>query len=186
MPQSLHLEAHAVARLAITAGFELLPINSRWQSSAWRLAWVCPADALAGADGQSASPDAMDRTANDTFIEIHRDESEGYWLNVTAAEPSIFVLWRADDGEPPQALAATLSYHEAGRWMDGGQNVDRVPMPPEMTAWLTDWVNRTYEPQQRKRQRGQRPSFMARSEFARLAQQCGSVAEPVPSPEKDK
>lgn len=185
MPRSLHLESHAVARLAVTAGFALLPINSRWQSSTWQLAWVRPADALPVGDGPPSADGAIERVSNDTVLEIHRDEAEGYWLNVTAAEPSIFVLWRADDGEPPQALAATLSYHEAGRWMDGGQNVDRVPMPAEMTAWLTDWVNRTYEPPQRKRQRGERPSFMARSEFARLAEQSNTIMQPVRPEEND-
>lgn len=181
MPRSLHLESHAVARLAVTVGFALLPINSRWQSSAWRLAWVCPADAPSVGDEQSSADAAIERVSNTTMLEIHRDEAEGYWLNVTAAEPSIFVLWRADDGEPPQALAATLSYHEAGRWMDGGQNVDRVPMPAEMTAWLTDWVNRTYEPPKRKRQRGERPSFMARTEFARLTEQSSNVPQSDPT-----
>ena len=148
MAKSSYLDAMAVARLAVTAGFELVPVNSRWQSEEWRLAWVCPAGALPQAASQPFGSQTNAHVHNDTVVEIHRDEAEGYWLNVTATEPSIFVLWRAEDGAAPQALAATLSYHEAGRWMDGGQSVDRVPMPAEMTAWLTDFVNRTYEPPQ--------------------------------------
>lgn len=102
-------------------------------------------------------------------IELHRDEAQGYYLNVTTAEPSIFVLWRLAAGQPA-AVAVTLSYDEAGRWMDGGEMVDRVPMPGEMAAWLAEYVQLHYRPEKARKRRGAKPSFMRREEFAAMAE----------------
>ena len=168
----------AIAHLPVLAGFARMPLSSPWQDSAWRLAWVRPLHEAASADHDArpaaaealALAGALEQVSRATDMPIHRDEAEGYWLNLTASEPSIFVLWRNEDGAGPQALGATLSYNEAGRWMDAGETVDRVPMPADMAAWLGEWVRANYEPQRRKRQRGPKPSFMQRDEFARFAQ----------------
>lgn len=147
--------------LPIRAVFERQGLVNRWQSHSWRLVDVLPLD---GPGGESLS------------LMLHRDEAEGYYLNVTSGEPSIFVMWRFDDpladsqDEPrPRALAATLSYNEAGRWMDGGETVERVGMPAAMTAWLTEYVNLHYQPGQGRKRRGAKPSFLARDEFASMA-----------------
>lgn len=172
--------AAALAHLPVTVGFGRFALDSRWQASAWRLLWVRPAGGArpAAQAAPHAADGALEHVANDTHVAVHRDEAEGYWLNLTATEPSIFVLWRADDEAAPCALGATLSYHEAGRWMDGGQTVDRVPMPPEMVEWLADWVRDNYRPQQRTRQRGPKPSFMSRDEFERFARGGTDSATP--------
>ena len=83
-------------------------------------------------------------------LELHRDESEGYYLNVVGLKPSVFVLWRmeAEQGLP---LQVTVSSEEAGRWLDGGHSVDRVQMPPEIYAWVGDYVEKNYRPQPQKR-----------------------------------
>jgi hypothetical protein len=104
-------------------------------------------------------------------IALHRDEAEGCWLNLTSGDPSIFVLWRLDESDlqaTPQAVAVTLSYGEAARWLDGGEQVDRVAMPPEMSAWLAEFVDRVYRPEEgRRKRRGTKPSFMRPEEFER-------------------
>ena len=62
-------------------------------------------------------------------IELHRDEADGYYLNLTTETPYVFVNWRmVDDRAVPKIV--TVSYHEAGRMMDGGEQVDGVPLPP--------------------------------------------------------
>lgn len=100
-------------------------------------------------------------------IRLFPDEAEGYYLNVTTDAPAIFVHWRP--GVEAQALLVTLSYNEAGRLLDGGETVDSVPMPDEMKAWLTEYVNLNYQPEQKKKKGGRnRPSFMKREEFGRM------------------
>jgi hypothetical protein len=71
---------------------------------------------------------------------------------VTAAAPSIFVLWRlANDRAVPHYL--TASYDEASRWMDGGAQVDPVPVPAPLLAWIAGFVAEHYRPEPKKRLR---------------------------------
>jgi len=81
---------------------------------------------------------------------LHKDEIEGYYLNVSATQPRVFVLWRME-GEQALPLDVTLSSEEAGRWMDGGNSVDGVPIPPEIYAWVGAHVEANYRPQPQKR-----------------------------------
>ena len=78
-------------------------------------------------------------------IELHRDEGEGYYLNLTAPDPRVFILWRME-GEEGLPVYVTVSSEEAGRWMDGGHSVDSVKMPREIFAWVGEWVEKNYKP----------------------------------------
>lgn len=124
-------------------------------------------------------------------VRLHLDECEGYYLNLTTGEPSLFVQWRMreddtgvvvdDDGTPPRALAVTASYNEAGRWMDGGARVDRVPMPGPMLSWVAEYVSLHYvaEPVKKKR-KGGKPSFLERDAFgAMVERERGEMREPI-------
>ena len=56
-----------------------------------------------------------------------RSEAEGYHLNITSPEPKVFVMWRmADAGVAPAAspVVVTVSYNQAARMLDGGEQVD--------------------------------------------------------------
>jgi hypothetical protein len=81
---------------------------------------------------------------------LHKDENEGYYLNVSAPQPRVFVLWRMED-DRALPLDVTLSSDEAGRWLDGGHSVDGVAMPPEIFAWVGDYVEKNYRPEPKKR-----------------------------------
>ncbi|MBC7804303.1 MAG: DUF3305 domain-containing protein [Candidatus Parcubacteria bacterium] len=81
---------------------------------------------------------------------LHRDEAEGYYLNVSTSEPSVFVMSRMEEDKcVPQYV--TVSYDEASRWMDGGAQVDRVAMSPALFAWVGGWVEENYRPEPRRR-----------------------------------
>jgi hypothetical protein len=82
---------------------------------------------------------------------LHKDETEGYYLNVSAPHPKVFVLWRMDEEEKALPLDVTVSSDEAGRWLDGGHSVDGVAMPPEIFAWVGEYVENNYRPQPKKR-----------------------------------
>ena len=130
----------------------------------WRLSAIVPAVAAEeGSTGLSVGQ------ADALAIKLFPDEAEGYWLNVTTEAPAIFVHWREDalpgGSTEPQALFVTLSYNEAARLLDAGEMVDTVPMPGELLAWLTEYVNLHYQPEQKKKKGRNRPSFMPRGEF---------------------
>lgn len=92
-------------------------------------------------------------------VTLFRDDAEGLFLNLESPAPCFWVFWRADeeqllDGEPmavPQIV--TLSYHDAGRWLDAQEKVEQVPAPPEVVEWLRAFVAEHHhiEPKRRKR-----------------------------------
>ena len=139
--------------------------GDRWAIEQWRVAAV----AIAG-DERALQ------------LALHRDEAEGYWLNLSTDSPSVFVQWRLDEGAPgPVAIAATASYSEAARWMDGGEQVDRVPMPEVLRPWVARFADAHWQPEAgRRKRRGPKPSFMRGEEFERMTEaERSRLARPV-------
>ena len=82
---------------------------------------------------------------------LHKDETEGYYsLTSRRRTPrcSCCGAWKTSAALP---LDVTVSSDEAGRWLDGGHSVDGVAMPPEIFAWVGDYVEKNYRPQPKKR-----------------------------------
>lgn len=88
-------------------------------------------------------------------VTLHPEDAEGYLLNVTAPAPCFWVLWREPEGDDglPQPLIVTLSYHDAGRWLDAQERVDQVPAPADVVAWLADYARRHHRPEPKRRAR---------------------------------
>ena len=137
------------------------PSANRWQSEFWE-----PLSVLAGYQGGGerrllVEDAGLQQWLHPGFtLELHRDEAEGYYLNVSAPNPRVFVFWRLEGGEVDGAagegargvpLQVTVSFNEAGRWLDGGHSVDGVAMPPEVFAWTGEYVEKNYRPEPRKR-----------------------------------
>src|SRR4051812_1988177 len=97
-------------------------------------------------------------------VMLHRDEGEGYYLNLSSGGPVWFVMWRIDDVDPSRAWPelVTLSYNEAGRLLDAQERVDNLPLPPDVLAWLQSFTDEHYRPEPKQRKRP--PSFRAPSE----------------------
>ncbi|HYF59982.1 MAG TPA: DUF3305 domain-containing protein [Burkholderiaceae bacterium] len=144
----------SLAEVPAKVRFERSVAAGPWGVEQWRVAAIEPDD------GEGA-----------LAIVLHRDEAEGVWLNLTTDEPSIFAMWRLDEADgTPRAIALTVSYSEAARWMDGGEQVDRVPMPAEMRPWLAGFVDQHYVPEaKRTKRKGPKPSFMRGDELERMA-----------------
>ena len=117
---------------------------SRWAEFVWEPFGVVPS---AGSGSKLLVEQAgLMQWLHDGFaIELPRDEAEGFYLNLTAPDPRVFVLWRmeAEDALP---VHVTVSSEEASRWMDGGHSVDGVKMPREIFAWAGEWVEKNYKP----------------------------------------
>jgi hypothetical protein len=128
-------------------------VASRWEDHRWSLHGAVPD--VGGEPRVIVQHDGMMQRLFPAFeLTLFVDEAEGYWLNVSSDEPSIFVSLRLDEaaGEP-YPLQATLSYHEAARWMDAGERVERVPAWPDLIAWLGTFVEQHYRPEPKRRQR---------------------------------
>jgi hypothetical protein len=140
-----------------------LPTSSHWQPWRWELEDVVPGQGIAGDAPRLLHRDAQgERWLHAGFrVELFRDEAEGYYLNVTTPAPAWFVLWRMEDApsvaeEPiPRPLIVTLSYNEAGRWLDAQETVEQVPAPPQIVEWMRLFAEDHYVPEPKKRQRPQ-------------------------------
>jgi hypothetical protein len=103
-------------------------------------------------------------------LNLFPDESEGYYLNLSAPQPCWFVMWRLEDdieryvdtqsielAKTETTIAVphriSVSYNEAGRLLDGGESVDSIPLSPEHASWLQEFVNEHYRPEPKKRHR---------------------------------
>jgi len=128
-------------------------VSGRWESERWDLLGVVPD---VGGEARTLLEDAsiLQRIHPGYEVALFRDEAEGYFLNVTSEEPSVFVSLRVDEASgDPYPFQATLSYNEAARWMDSNERVERALAWPELAAWMGTWVEANYKPEPKKRQR---------------------------------
>ena len=157
---------------------------SRWQSHRWVLENVV-------LEGEASTP-AVEKSAtllikNDSIerwkhagyrAELYTDDAEGYYLNVTTDAPCWFVLWRMEENGEDGAIITdasiavpemvSLSYHDAGRWLDAQETVEQVPLPPEVVAWLQAFVDDHHVIEAKRRKRPE--------SFKRLEDRFGNPA----------
>jgi hypothetical protein len=134
---------------------------SRWQPWRWALDAVMPdAPGLGREPRLLRGDEEAQRWLHPGFkVELFRDEAEGYALNLDSPAPCWFVLWRMEEeaGVAPWPIArpliVTLSYNEAGRWLDAQETVEQVPAPPEVLAWLRVFADAHHVVEPRRRQR---------------------------------
>jgi hypothetical protein len=149
------------ARPAITVAvvIEREAQPNRWEDWRHAIAEVVQDDGGFGTEPRVLRDDGrFRRTLHPGFkLELFADESEGYYLNLTSGAPVWFVMWRIDDEDPSRAWPeiVTLSYNEAGRWLDAQERVDNLPLPSELCAWLQDFNDRHYRPEPKQRRRPQ-------------------------------
>jgi len=150
-------------RFPVAVILQRTPLVNRWISERWEPVAVERAADAATADApvQIADDGAGTRWRfGGHAIELHRSEAEGYFLNVTAPDPKIFVMWRHAEGAavpPVRPEVVTVSYNEAARLMDGGEQVDTVPMLPEILEWMTPFVAEHYKPEPKRKVRRNDP-----------------------------
>lgn len=128
-------------------------LNNRWATEKWEARSVLP-DLDPGAAPRVILQNAevMQLLFAGLQIRLHRDEAEGYYMNITSPQPKVFVLWRMGENRAePQML--TVSYHEGSRWLDSGESVDGVPLPVELVAWLSDYCDQHYRPEPPKKKK---------------------------------
>ncbi len=138
-------------------------IANPWQPWRWVLADVVPHE-----DGFGEQPRLLLRDEHEERwlhpgfkVELFTDDAEGYYLNVTTPQPCFWVVWRMEEeaalADEPVAVPqiVTLSYHDAGRWLDAQETVEQVPAPPDVVQWLQHFVDAHHVLQAKQRQRPQ-------------------------------
>lgn len=134
---------------------ERVKLTGRWQGEKWEAIGVIPF--APGSDARTLLCDAAREQLlfPGLSITLYRDECEGYLANLTGAHPKAFVAWRLEE-EVAKPWLVTVSYNEAARLMDGGEQVDGVPMPAEIAEWMAPFVQQNYRPPPEKIRRKKR------------------------------
>lgn len=150
-------------RLTVAVVMRRERIDNAWQPWRWVLADVVPHE-----DGFGDQPRLLlkdereERWLHPGFkVELFTDDAEGYYLNVSTQHPCFWVVWRMEEAaalaDEPVAVPqiVTLSYHDAGRWLDAQETVEQVPAPPDVVAWLQQFVDEHHVLEAKRRQRPQ-------------------------------
>lgn len=128
-------------------------VESRWESHCWSLLGVVPD--VGGEPRTIVRTDTVLQRLHPGFdATLYRDEAEGYYLNASSEEPSVFVCLRTDDATgDAYPFQVTLSYNEAARWMDSNERVERARAWPDLADWMAAWVAENYKPEPKKRRK---------------------------------
>jgi len=138
-------------------------IDNRWQPWRWSLDEIVPHEEGFGATPRLLLKDEREeRWLHPGFkVELFTDDGEGYYLNASTGQPCFWVVWRMEEeallADEPIAVpqTVTLSYHDAGRWLDAQETVEQVPAPPQIVQWLQQFVDQHYVLEAKRRQRPQ-------------------------------
>lgn len=149
------------ARIPVDVVMERVPLESRWASERWQALAVVPA---MSPDAPPVEPLPADGgrlrwRIGGHEVELHPSEAEGYFMNLTAPQPKAFVMWRlAEEGEPAaRPVLVTLSYHEAARFLDAGEQVDGVPLVAALADVMRPFIAAHYRPEPRRKRRRNDP-----------------------------
>jgi Protein of unknown function (DUF3305) len=145
-------------RFPVAVIMQRVPLANRWSDERWgAIAVELAEESAARVEVVDDSPSGTRWRCTGLFVELHPVEAEGYYLNASASEPRVFVLWRMaepGDGEPrARPMIVTLSYSEAARFLDAGEQVDTVPVPAPLLAEMERFVATHYRPEPRKKAR---------------------------------
>ena len=180
--------------LAISIVMQRTPVESRWAAERWEPVALALAPPGGDAPRCERLPDeagALRWRCNGFALELHRSEAEGYHLNLTAPAPMVFVMWRMlepeaieEGGPDARPELVTVSYNEAARLLDGGEQVEGLAMPAAVRAWMAPFVAAHYKPEPRRKVRRRDP---LRDEIPAPSQPRASArdAEPRSSAQED-
>ena len=159
--QRPHLQVAVVMRRERVTG-----AMSRWQPWRWVLHDVLGHNLTPHAEHFGKVPRCLRQTDDEQLwlhpgftVELFKDDAEGYYLNSTSPAPCWFVLWRMEE-EPhlsDEVMAVptmvSVSYHDAGRWLDAQETVEQVPAPADVVAWMTTFADEHLVIETKKRKR---------------------------------
>jgi len=142
------------ARIPVDVIMERVPLHNRWATERWQPVAIAPAEEGAREIACARLAGEVERWRCGPFeVELHPTEAEGYYLNLTAPEPKAFVLWRMFETDEPPArpVVVTVSYNEAGRFLDAGEQVEGVTLPEGLGEVMQPFIAEHYKPEPRRK-----------------------------------
>ena len=125
-------------------------IDNPWEDYAW-----APVSVIPGAPPMETTDEWKELQRGDGWIQYHagtlelelvNGETDGYRTNLSNPQPYVYIVMTpGEEADEPEIMPflATVSPHEAeGYTEDSEQIVEGVPMPPEMVAWVSEFVDK--------------------------------------------
>ena len=128
---------------------------TQWQPYVW-----APIGLVAGAVAEGpvgvplempADGDAIRELWRGFEVRLHRDELESFYHNLVSPQPLGFVIMREGESDRRLPALVTLCFDEANAYAEAGEQIEPVPMPPELVQWLEQFVVENYVPERRTR-----------------------------------
>ena len=124
------------------------PGVTRWARWVWRAVAVLPGAGPADWRELRREGEATEYHAATLPLTLHRPDPEAYRVALTAEPPVVYVVLRPGEADAagPGGMcvhAVTASPFEAQDYLDSGEEqVEPVPMPPALAAFVGDFVAR--------------------------------------------
>jgi hypothetical protein len=136
--------------LPVAVVMERVASPNRWEDWKFRVAEVVPDEGAFGSEPRRLHDDGKtSRWLYPGFeLELFPDECKGYFLNLTSGHPAWFVSWVVGESDPSMAVVTGVgvSYIEADRRMTADEQVENVPLEPELCEWLRVFTNEHFRP----------------------------------------
>ena len=122
-------------------------VESEWSDHRWRVVDLLPGAAQVPAWTLLASSPGMRRYfAGNAELHLYPLETDTLKHNLEGPQPAVYVFLRTTEAAPGMSLlGATVCAGEAQAHVDTGSDlVEAVPMPPDLAAWVADFVARNH------------------------------------------
>jgi len=86
-------------------------------------------------------------------LELYRDAAETYWFNLTATEPSLFIICSEEEGGELLPIAVTADHDQSTSATEADCKVFAVPIPAEVIPQLEEFVMTHFKPPKRRKRR---------------------------------
>jgi len=161
-------DAETGSRQSVDVGIviERRMVDSPWQDYEW-----APVAVIVGAPPMDAGDEWTELRRGDDWVHFHAatlplelfaGETEGYRKNISEEQPSVYIVLNpgeeADDPEVIPFLATACPYEAESYTEDTEQIVEGVPMPPEVVAWVLDYIE-TYHVEEKFVKRKQKKVY---------------------------
>ena len=136
----------AIDSLPIAVVMQRRKVSHPWADEAWAAVAVLRDQACAPAiTPLSSDAERQSWLVSGLALELYRDDNESYHENWLAPVPKLFVARGLEDG-PDLPQRASVSYVDGTRMFDSGESADGVLMPPDIHAWLGNYLRLNYTP----------------------------------------
>jgi hypothetical protein len=136
----------AIDSLPIAVVMQRRKVSHPWADEAWAAVAVMRDEACApGITPLSSDAERQSWLVSGLALELYGDDNESYHENWLAPSPKVCVGWRMVDGQAVP-LRASVRCVDGTRMFDSGEPADGVMMPPDIHAWLGNYLRQHYTP----------------------------------------